>query len=93
MSDRLPPKPASHPRYAWIRYPLAGFLQHVVWMLLDSWNEGWIIDYRDQEGHKCSMIRKGHYSTARACAREMRGKIIGSNAHVVPADDMEAWNQ
>lgn len=67
-----------------LRFLLGGWLQKIVWRVLDP-HDTWMIEYRDKKGVPFAIARTGFYSTARACAREVSGKITGHSVTSIPA--------
>jgi hypothetical protein len=70
-----------HGRFRKIRLMLGSLAQRLAWWLNDP-HDSWIIDCRRGSSGYLA-IRNGRYSMARCCARELKGKVVGSNAIII----------
>ena len=61
---------------------LGAWFQRMAWRMIDPY-DSWMIDYHDEEGHRCAQVSTGFYNLARARAKDLRGKIVGSGVEAV----------
>ena len=68
-----------------MRLWLGGQVQRIAWLLCDP-HDRWMVDYRI-EGRPHGEVVHGFYSQARAKARELHGRIVGSSCETVDSFD------
>lgn len=53
-----------------------------------------MIDYRDEDGHRCAVVRTCGYRMAKVAARELKGEIVGYGVQTIRAgqDDGEEFS-
>lgn len=69
--------------FVWLtRQSLGVWCQHAAWQLLDPYDD-WVVDYR-LNGTPYGRTVHGRYSTARAAAKELHGRVVGCQVAVIP---------